>query len=296
MTAINDTEFGLLRNHLSSACGIEIPPEKRYLFQLRLSAFLASEGCGSFAELYSRLTHSNDRDLTRRLVQAMTTHETSFFRDGHPFELLRERLLPDMARRRLDSSTDGSARLRILSSGCSSGPEPYSIAMCVDDWLGTQRDFRAEDVSILALDVSRPVLAQAERGVYAPDELGRHIPAQFLSRYLSQQDDRWHIEESIRQRVTFVEVNMAENLSYLGQFDLIFCRNVLIYFSRELKARIVSQFQDMLTVGGSLLLGASESLYSVSEDFAPVYVGPSTHYVLRREEQPRHRGAADRSG
>lgn len=284
MKDISDTEFGLLKVYLSNICGIEIPPEKRYLFRTRLGEFFADERCSNFSQLYNRLCHDNDPGLTRRLVQAMTIHETSFFRDRHPFELLRQRLLPDIANRRLtEGGARGAPRLRILSSGCSSGQEPYSIAMCVDDWLITQNSVGTEHVTILGFDISRRILAQAERGVYSPKEMGMHIPTHYRSRYLTCNGGKWEVNGEIRQMVTFAEMNLAGRFGYLGKFDVIFCRNVLIYFSRDLARRILVQFRNMLMPGGAVVLGVSESLYRVSDEFAPVHVGPSTYYVLRDE-------------
>ena len=279
MVEINDIEFNLLKGYLSRICGIEVPSEKRYLFKTRLSDFLAQEGCESFSALYARLAASSDKMLQRRLVQAMTTHESSFFRDWHPFDVLTRKLLPTIMSRRVSEAKTGRPRIRILSCGCSSGQEPYSIAMCVREWACRQDGFTEKDVSILGIDISRRILAKAEAGVYADMEMGRYMPDRFRGRYFTQKHGMWHLSEDIRRQVRFAELNLAEDFAFLGRFDIIFCRNVIIYFSAELRREVTKQFCRMLNPGGALVLGASESLYQLSDQFEAAHDGPTTYYV-----------------
>jgi len=283
MIEINDTEFSLLKEYVSQVCGIDIPPEKKYLFRTRLSAFLSQENCRSFSEFYNRLTTSNDKILERQLVQAMTTHETSFFRDSHPFDALTHRILPDAAARRLTGPGKRQKRLRILSCGCSSGQEPYSIAICVSEWLATQKNFQAKDITILGVDISKRVLVQAARGMYAETELGKALPSRLKSRYFSQEGSQWMLDPEVRNMVNFAELNLVDNFAFIGRFDIIFCRNVIIYFSLKLKRHIVLQFHQMLNPGAVLMLGASESLYMLSDDFSAVHCGPTTYYTPKQE-------------
>ncbi len=281
MTDISDHEFSLLKKHLSRICGIDIPPEKRYLFKTRLNeSFLGEEGM-TFAELCKRLAAGKDKVLPRRLVQAMTTHESSFFRDGHPFDVFRDRILPDIAEQRLTSTKGSRPRIDILSSGCSAGQEPYSVAICVDEWLSTQKDFSASDVRICGTDISKPVLTQAVEGVYSDLEIGRFMPKDLLRRYFVRRDEKWEVSEEIRRMVSFREMNLAENFSHIGRFDVIFCRNVIIYFSAALKRRVITEFRRMLRPGGVLILGASETLYRLSKDFQTVHAGSTMYYVLK---------------
>jgi len=278
MIEITDTEFAVLKEHLSRVSGIEVPPEKRYLFKTRLSQLLEAEHCPSFSTFYARLTTESDGILQRELVMAMTTHETGFFRDGHPFDCLQRKLLPDIARRRLASAGKRPVRIRILSCGCSSGQEPYSIAMCVREWLRSQARPPRAGFTVLGVDISRRILQRAMRGVYTSEELGATVPQYMKSRYFVARSSLWEVSSEIRRMVSFAEVNLAESFGFLHRFDLIFCRNVIIYFSLELKKRIIQQFRSMLNRGGALILGASESLYPLTHEYVAVHDGPTTYY------------------
>jgi len=278
MIPINDAEFAVLKEHLSRVSGIEVPPEKRYLFETRLSELLVAENCPNFSSFYTRLATESDGILERELIMAMTTHETGFFRDAHPFDCLQRKLLPAIAQRRLGSAKNMPARIRILSCGCSSGQEPYSIAICVREWLESQRTLKSDDFTILGVDISRRILERAMRGVYTPAELGPSVTAYLKGRHFQSRNGLWEISSEIRRMVNFAEVNLAESLGFMGQFDVIFCRNVIIYLAFALKTKIVQQLRNMLNSGGALILGASESLYPLSNEFVAVHEGPATYY------------------
>ncbi len=285
MVDINDNEFSLLKMLLSKICGIDIPPEKRYLFETRLGSFLQQQGFLSFSQLYSSLLTDEDRLLQREFVQAMTTHESSFFRDSHPFDWFQQKLLPQLAARRLEEAKYLPPRIRMLSAGCSAGQEAYSLAMCILEWLSTQDRYRINDISIVGADVSRRVLEKASQGVYGDNDLGTTIPHRFRSKYLVRQDRQWKVAEDVCAMVSFAEINLAQPFSFFGKFDVILCRNVIIYFSVTLKQRILRQFCQMLNPGGVLLLGASESIYPPSGDFTAVHDGPTTYYVPAQDQE-----------
>jgi len=278
MIEITDTEFAVLKEHLSKVSGIEVPPEKRYLFKTRLSELLETENCPNFSTFYARLSTEGDGILERELVMAMTTHETGFFRDSHPFDCVQRKLLPAIARQQLTSAGKRPVRIRILSCGCSSGQEPYSIAMCVQEWLQSQTRLQREVFTILGVDISRRILERAMRGVYTSAELGATLPEYMRSRYFVARNGLWEVSGEIRRMVNFAEVNLSESFGFMGQFDLIFCRNVIIYFSLELKKKIIEQFRSMLNPGGALILGASESLYPLTNEFVAVHEGPTIYY------------------
>lgn len=278
MIEISDTEFAVLKEHLSRVSGIEVPPEKRYLFKTRLSELLAAEGCPNFSVFYTRLTTETNGLLERELVMAMTTHETGFFRDRHPFECLQQKLLPTLARQRLPANGKRPFRLRILSCGCSSGQEPYSIAICVREWLACQSQLSECEVTVVGLDISRRILERAIRGVYTNAELGALVSPYLKSRYFVDRHGRWEVAEELRKMVRFAEVNLSESFGYIGQFDIIFCRNVIIYFALDLKKKIIQQFRNMLNPGGVLFVGASESLYPLTNEFVAVHEGPTIYY------------------
>jgi chemotaxis protein methyltransferase CheR len=275
---ISNDEFSLFKSYLHDMCGIDVPPEKRYLFVTRLGGLLSELGCTSFSELYHRLNSGRDGSLRGRLIEAMTTNETSFFRDGHPFETLEKKVLPDLALRRR-SETSFTPRLRIWSVGCSTGEEPYSIAMAVNEWLGSQQAFTRNQVSVVAMDISGEALAAAKRAVYPESRLRERVPDQYRESYFRQNRAGWMVREDIRAMVLFNELNLAEPFEHLGCFDVIFCRNVIIYFSLDLKKRIVEQFYRMLQPGGVLFMGASENLYNISSTFQTRYQEQTIYYV-----------------
>jgi len=279
MVGINDNEFGLLRSYLSSICGIEVPPEKRYLFETRLRSFLCRKEPRSFSQLYASLMRDENKLLQREFLEAMTTHESSFFRDAHPFDLFQQELLPRIAKRRVAEARYLPARIRVLSAGCSAGQEPYSIAMCIHEWLETQDDLGLSDVFLVGADVSPRALAKAGEGVYDDNEVGKFIPHRFRSKHLTRHGNQWRVSDDVRAMVNFTEINLAEPFAYIGRFDIIFCRNVIIYFSIDLKQRTLSQFRQTLNPGGALLLGASESVYTLSDEFTIVHDGQTTYYT-----------------
>lgn len=276
---ITDREFELLSTYLRDVSGIDVPEAKRYLFKTRLGRFLEEEGLGSFSELHNRLTASTDRRLTNGLVQAMTTHESGFFRDEHPFAMLRTYLLPHVAKLRKAESIYLPARIRILSAGCSLGQEPYSIAMCVRQWLATQEVYTEADITILATDISSRVLERARKGVYTELELGRHLGREMRDSYFADAGGRWVVNQEVRRMVGFAPLNLAEPIKAMGKFDIVFCRNVIIYFPVELKQAILDRIHRMLNAGGALILGASESTYRLSDAFTAVRKGGSTYYT-----------------
>jgi len=281
MIEINDTEFELLKEYLSTMCGINIPPEKRYLFVTRLAGMLDEMKCSSFSEFYNFLSMDRDPLLKKRLVEAMTTHETSFFRDGHPWETLTRSILPGTARVRLKECRYMNPRIRILSSGCCTGEEPYSIAMSVCEWIENTDSFSMADISILAVDISKKALDSARNGVYPEHVVRKNIPEAYIQKYFREARNGMMVREKIRAMCVFAEVNLAEPFEHLGMFDLIFCRNVIIYFSTELKKKIIEQFFSMLNHEGALVMGASENLYTISDRFSIIPSDSRTTYYRK---------------
>jgi len=275
---LNANEFSLLKTYLHDTCGIDVPPEKSYLFVTRLGSLLSDIGCSSFSELYHRINSGKDLSLRARLVEAMTTNETAFFRDAHPFQTLQKKVLPDLARRRRAESSF-MPRLRIWSVGCSTGEEPFSIAISISEWLQSQQEFTRNEVSVVAMDISGKALAVAKRGLYPESRLGGRVPDALRENYFRPMGGGWMVREDVRAMVLFNEINLAEPLEQFGCFDVIFCRNVIIYFSLELKKRIVEQFHRMLQPGGVLFMGASENLYNISSSFKTEYEEQTIYYV-----------------
>jgi chemotaxis protein methyltransferase CheR len=286
-TAITDQEFGKLRDYLLKSCGIDIPMEKRYLFVTRLGDWIEEQGFSGFSDLHTRLTSGGQVWLEKQLIEAMTTNETDFFRDSHPWESLAREILPALAKRRANESRVTPARLRIWSAGCSTGEEPYSMAMTIFDWLAGPADLTAADISILATDISRATIDKAQRGIYTRKELGEDVSPRRRIEYFTEQGGNFVLKDRVRNLVFFAEVNLSRDFRQLGYFDLILCRNVIIYFSLELKRKILDAFADMLNPGGILMLGASESIYQLSDRLHPIHCGPTTYY---QADEPDGRG------
>jgi chemotaxis protein methyltransferase CheR len=283
MPGITSIEFGLLKKYLAEISGIEIPEEKKYLFTTRLTDFMKTKKISGFSELYSHLLTGKEPELTREFVQCMTTHESSFFRDSRPFTVLTKKLLPEVAGLRSAASKYLAPRIRILSAGCSLGQEPYTIAMCVADWLATQNKFTREDVAIVAIDISRKVLERAFEGKYSELEMGKAVPDCLQAKYFKKiGQDLFEVVAGIRSMVKFSEHNLSQSFTGMGKFDIVFCRNVIIYFPLELKQKILNRFSRLLNPGGILFLGASETTYNLSNDFAIKHSDGTSYYVPQK--------------
>ncbi|HEB33341.1 MAG TPA: protein-glutamate O-methyltransferase CheR [Spirochaetes bacterium] len=267
-----------MKNILHDRCGIEIPAEKKYLFKTRLSDLLAQENIPTFRELHSRLQAADGR-LTELLIEFMTTNETSFFRDGHPFKTLISKIIPKMAEKTKKINFHTSPGLRIWSAGCSSGQEPYSVAMTLMEWLENETTCSIDRISILATDISEKILEKAEKGIYTENELQKGLPHNMKEKYFRKNDTCWLVDDKLRNIIKFQILNLAKPFSCkLDNFDIILCRNVIIYFSAEFKRKIIDQISDLLNPGGVLILGASENLYNISSDFEARHAGRTTIY------------------
>lgn len=283
MMDITDKEFSLLKDLLCRISGIDIPPNKQYLFKTRLSNFLIERGFKDFSDFFNMLSTGDDAGLEKEFIQSMTTHESSFFRDRHPFSLLEKKLIPEIAARKIRDAVFMPVHIRILSAGCSRGQEAYSIAMCIDRWLKALPDGHARpEITILAADISRKVLDRAAEGRYTELEVGTHIPPELKKEYFAKSGELWEIRDGIREMVSFSELNLSEAFESIGRFDIIFCRNVIIYFPLDLKTRIIKGFYNALNKGGALILGSSENLYKSHDDFNLCTAEEAMYFVPRK--------------
>lgn len=261
-----------LRRLIHRLCGVVLTPDKAYLVRHRLEPLVRKSGCGSFDELARRLREPGGTALHNSVIEAITTGETSFFRDGHPFDTFRQHLLPlliESAQRR--AGLGSVPRVRLWCAAASTGQEPYSLAMLVRDYLDAARV--PAEFSILATDVSAAVLAKAAAGDYDHRELSRGVSPAVLHRHFQKRGRHHGVRDEVRRLVEFRRVNLVESVLGLGTFDAIFCRNLLIYFDEATRRRLCAEFAAMLPVGGWLVLGAAENLYGVSERFESVRFG-----------------------
>jgi chemotaxis protein methyltransferase CheR len=263
---ITDREFELFRRLIVEESGISLTEHKRPLLCARLGRRLRQLSLSSYTEYYEYLrTRDDTRAERRELINSITTNKTNFFREAHHFDLLKTRVLEPLA---AAASKGAPRRLRIWSAACSTGEEPYSLAMTVADVLSPLADW---DIRILASDIDTDVLAHAERGVY-PREAAQAIPLAYRRRWCKpRRDQTFEVEPSLRQLVTFREINFVrEPWPIRVRFDVIFCRNVMIYFDRDTQTRIYTRFHELLRANGHLVAGHSENLMFMAPLFEPI--------------------------
>jgi chemotaxis protein methyltransferase CheR len=275
MIDISQDEYNRFRAFLEDACGIMLGDNKQYLIVSRLNPLLADCRIPTIAALIERLrTEPRSSPLYERIVDAMTTNETFWFRDGFPFEILKQVILPEQ--RRLQAPG-----VRIWSAACSSGQEPYTLSICVEEYLRSNPGALANNVQIVATDLSSTMLEQARAGRYDAAAMARGLSEERKRLHFSERHGRWELQEAIRRRVSFREHNLLQGFEPLGRFQVIFCRNVLIYFSAELKRDILARLSAALHPGGYLFLGAAEAITGYSDAFEMLRLPQGIAYRLR---------------
>ncbi|WP_096084595.1 CheR family methyltransferase [Agaribacterium haliotis] len=271
--SLNPEEFTEFRRFLKSAAGIDLGDNKQYLVTTRIRRVLLEFGLESIGELTKRIQRATERELRQRVIDAMTTNETFWFRDIYPFDYLKSTLFPEIKK------NNALATTRIWSAACSSGQEPYSISITADEFVRSARGVSAFNLELVATDLSSEILAQAQKGVYDKLSISRGMSDKRLREYFdATADNRWAIKSAIKQRVRFRSLNLQDSYLTLGKFDIVFCRNVLIYFSYDLKADILKRIHGVLKPGGYLFLGSSESLGGASTLFEMVHCNPGVVY------------------
>ena len=272
--ALSQPEFRLLRDFIERHCGIALGDEKAYLVETRLVGLMAEHGCEDYGSFY-RLAADGDRALRDRIVDAMTTNETLWFRDGHPFAILRERLLPPLARLLLDG---GRFRIRIWSGASSTGQEPYSIAMTILELCQATPGLRPDQFEILATDISPSALFLAKAGRYDEAALNRGLGPERRERFFHRAGRAWEVNDELKRMVTFQRFNLQDPLAPLGHFDIVFMRYVCIYFAEPFKRRIYQEVARLLAPDGHLIISAVESLRGVCDHFAQLTHAGGSYY------------------
>lgn len=276
-STITPEEYHAFREFLENASGIVLGDNKHYLVTSRLTRIMVEFSITSLAELMTRL--KADKALRQRIMDAMTTNETSWFRDNYPYEILKEKLLPELTDRK-------AKQLRIWSSACSTGQEPYSISMIISEYLmGRPGSLFADDVQIVGTDISRNVLQQAKTAIYDNIALNRGLSQERLKRFFKEEDSQWEVIGDIRKRISFREMNLKASYTALGKFDIIYCRNVLIYFSPELKRDIMFRMSQALKPNGYLILGGSETISGYTDEFDLVRWRSGVVYQLKSSKE-----------
>lgn len=259
---------------LERQCGIVLGDNKQYLVRSRLAPLLREHGMPSVGKLIDKVVSGFDRRLRETVIDAMTTNETLWFRDTYPFELLVQRLLPDLA--------SLNRPIRIWSAACSSGQEPYSIAMAVLEYQQRNTGKLRHGIEIIATDLSADMLSRAEKANYDTLALSRGLSDQRKKQFFQPSEgNSFRLIDDVRRLVRFRSLNLLESYTALGTFDIVFCRNVLIYFSADIKRQILQQIAASLHNDGVLFLGASESLSGLSDAFSMVRCHPGLYYAKK---------------
>lgn len=275
MKTLSEDLYKQFSAFLEAQVGIVLGPNKQYLVKSRLSPLVGIHGCSSLEELINKSMNIRERELKMVVIDAMTTNETLWFRDVYPFQLLSDKLFPELGK-------NGKV-IKIWSAASSSGQEPYSIAMTALEHQYKKPGTLSGGVQITATDISVSMLNQCKEGIYDNLALARWLSTERKRQFFESCSDpaKMKISDRVKKLVTFRHFNLLDNYAPLGKFDLIFCRNVLIYFSPEIKSKILNQFATSLNPGGYLLLGASESLSGLTDRFEMIRCNPGIIYKLK---------------
>jgi chemotaxis protein methyltransferase CheR len=278
---VTPLDYEYLRKLLKERSGLDLSADKQYLVESRLVPLARRTGLPGIPELVLKMKRGADA-LTSDVVEAMTTNETFFFRDKIPFDHLRQTVLPELVQARASRRS-----LRIWCAASSTGQEPYSIAMCVKEFAG----LAGWRVEIVGTDLSQAVLEKSKAGVFSQFEVQRGLPIQMLVKYFTQVGELWQLNADIRAMVQHRQLNLLQDFSHLGTFDVIFCRNVLIYFDQDTKTGIFERLARLLEGDGVLALGAAESVVGISDVFKP-YPDRRGLYRVNPDRAPRKASAA----
>ncbi len=272
---MNNQDFTFLVNMLKKNSGHILAADKGYLLDSRLGPIARKENFDSVDALVQAMRTRNDERLNATVTEAMTTNETFFFRDRTPFDLFKSEVIPHLAANR----TAGS-KVKIWCAAASSGQEPYSLAMIQREEAARMKGVQH---SILATDISEKVLNKAKTGLYSQFEVQRGLPVQLMVKYFEKAGDLWRIDPSLQQHITFRKFNLLDSFRVMGQFDVVFCRNVLIYFDQETKSDILNRLAQSIAPDGFLFLGAAETVMGLTDAFAPV---PGKRGLYVRKDKP----------
>lgn len=281
---LSTIEFDLFRELLLDECGIELVARKSYLVETRLRPLLDSHGFKTYLELYQASKKLNGRALRNAIVDQMTTNETLWFRDPGPWEVLEKELLPEMCRLLSEGRV---TKVRIWSAACSTGQEPYSVAMTILEYLDSEGPpgAKAEAFSILATDISPSALFVAMSGRYDQLAASRGLETERQNQFFETDGSTIVVRDAIKKMVRFESRNLAEAFSESQVFDLVLCRNVLIYLSDEIRGQIIQGIEESLKPGGALILGGAESLVDCQSNLETRRVGSSLYYGKRMEDR-----------
>lgn len=271
-------EFHYIRDYIEDNCGISLTDQKVYLVETRLTTLMAETGCKSFIELCNRAVADGTHRLRDKIIEAMTTNETFWFRDEGPFSILEEVVFKELA---AEIQSGKRSRIKIWCAACSTGQEPYSIAMAALEFAKKQHSLNPEHVEILGTDISSTVVYLAMAGRYDRLAISRGLPETIKNRYFERDGNVWCINTDIKKMVKYEKLNLQESFSRIGKQDIIFCRNVLIYFSNEFKKDVLRRIGGLLGPDGCLFLGASESIINFGSMYQVLRHARGLYYKVK---------------
>lgn len=255
-------DFEVMATLVRERSGLVLSEDKAYLLESRLTPIMRKQGMNALEDLISAVKTKREEGLIGEIVEAMTTNESLFFRDSKPFDQLKTLIFPQLLKAR-----EKTRKIRIWSAACSSGQEPYSVAMLIKE---AGAAFTGWDIEIVATDLSVEMLTKASAGIYSQFEVQRGLPITLLVKYFKQDGDKWEIDPKLRSMVKFKPFNLMSDPKILGRFDIVLCRNVLIYFDQDLKRQVLNQISNVMADDGALYLGGAETVLGITEKFQPV--------------------------
>jgi len=259
---MNITDFDIYKDLLKDKSGLVITPDKLYLIESRLNPVTKKWGYENLTAMTNVLRAVPPKDLVNDIIEAMTTNETSFYRDIKPFDIFKETVLPYYK-----NKTGANKNLKIWCAASSSGQEPYSLAMLLKE---ESAKLPGWNFSITATDISHEILDQAKEGTYTQFEVQRGLPITLLMKYFTQNGDKWTINDDIKRMIDFKYFNLLDPMSSIGQFDIIFCRNVLIYFDQPTKKDVMERMNRQMSDDGFFFLGGAETVLGITESYKAV--------------------------
>lgn len=271
---MNAADYDFLSTFLQRSSGLALGTGKEYLLESRLTPLAASLGLADFNHLVHELRHGRNRDLSTAVTEAMTTNETSFFRDKAPFEELRNSLIPALIKAR-----SVTRKLRIWCAAAATGQEPYSLLMLLEE---SFPELRQWSIELVATDIAQSMIDRAREGIYSQFDVQRGLPIQYLVRYFTQIPQGWQVKDTLRQRIVWQKLNLLDRFDHLGPLDVVLCRNVLIYLDIPGKREILDRIARLVRPDGYLLLGAAETVLGISERFERLRPCTSAIYVPRK--------------
>jgi chemotaxis protein methyltransferase CheR len=277
---MDPAEFGMWARYIQDISGIFLEPAKSYLIETRLGPILPECNCRTFTALYQKSRADATREIEKKIIDQITTNETFFFRDVAPFEMLKFKIVPDMINRKTQQAfTNSPVAIRIWSAGCASGQEVYSIAMILKEMLEDSKNYQ---LTVLGTDISSKAIRRADHGTYSKFEVDRGLTSEQTEKNFVRDGEGWKIKDDIRAMVSFKKMNLMLPFAGMGKFDIIFCRNVAIYFTTANRKKLFENIETVLAADGILIVGATESLTGIAPQFEPRSYSGSMFYQLKK--------------